>query len=62
MAEFVYNNDKNTDTGYTSFKLNYNYHSCIFYKENIDSSSKSKSFNELTIKFRGFMANRYNNL
>ena len=26
MAEFAYNNAKNASTGYTPFKLNYNYH------------------------------------
>ncbi len=27
IAEFAYNNTKNTSTGHTLFKLNYSYHS-----------------------------------
>ena len=34
MAEFAYNNTKNTKTGYTPFELNFGYYFCIFFEEN----------------------------
>ncbi len=39
MAEFAYNDAKNTRTGYTSFKLNYCFHPRASYKEDIDPHS-----------------------
>ena len=33
MAKFIYNNAKNTSTGYTFFKLNYGYQPCIFFEK-----------------------------
>ena len=33
MAEFAYNNVKNLSTGYRFFKLNYDYHFCIFFEK-----------------------------
>ena len=48
MAEFAYNNAKNTSTGYTSFEFNCKYHPRVFYKENVDPRSRSKVANELT--------------
>ena len=50
MAEFVYNNTKNTSTGHTPFELNCVYHSRLFYKEDIDPSSKFKSINKWLTK------------
>ena len=41
MAEFAYNNAKNTSTGHTFFELNYGYHLRIFFKENNNSCFKS---------------------
>ena len=55
MAEFTYNNAKHVNTGYTLFELNYRYHQCIFYKENIDLRSGSKAANELTKKLRNLI-------
>ena len=43
MAEFAYNNVKNTSTGYTPFELNCGLHPIISYKEDIDPRSRSKT-------------------
>ena len=56
MAEFAYNNAKNASTGYTPFELNCGYHPRVFYKENIDSRSKSKSADDLANDLRELMA------
>ena len=52
MAEFAYNNAKNTSTGHTLFELNCDYHLRISYKEDIDSRSQSKSADELLAELR----------
>lgn len=46
-AKFAYNNMKNLSIGQILFKLNYNYHFQILYKNNIDLWFKSKSTNNL---------------
>lgn len=50
MAKFVYNNIKNASTSYIYFELNCGYHFYVFYEENNDLYSKTKSANELLIK------------
>ena len=47
---------ENANTSYTPFKLNYGYHSCISYKQNIDHYSKSKSANDLANKLKELIA------
>ena len=47
MTEFAYNNAKNVITGHTPFELNCGYHPRVFYKEDLDSCSKSKTTEEL---------------
>ena len=47
IAEFTYNNVKNTSMTYTLFELNFEYYSCIFYKKNVDYCSMSKAVDEL---------------
>lgn len=47
MAEFVYNNAINANTGHTAFELNSGYHPCIFLHNEIRSYSRSCSVNEL---------------
>ena len=42
IAEFVYNNAKNTSTGHTPFELNCSYHPRMSYKEEVNPRSKSK--------------------
>ncbi len=55
MAEFAYNNAKNASTGYISFKLKCGYHLRVFFKENIDPYSRSRSANELVKELRELM-------
>ena len=62
MAEFAYNNIKNSSTGYMPFELNYGYHLQISYKEKYDPYSKSKSANKLLVKLRELMIICYENL
>ena len=50
MAKFIYNNAKNSGIGHKFFKLNYHYHCCVLYKEDINSCFKFKSVNKLLIK------------
>ena len=52
MAKFAYNNAKNASTGHTPFELNCSYHLRIFFKDDIDSRSKSCSANKLAKELR----------
>ena len=52
MAEFAYNNVKNTSIGHTSFKLNCGYHPCIFFEEDTNPRSRSKTAKKLSSKLR----------
>ena len=56
MAEFAYNNAKNTNTGHTLFELNYGYHPWVSYKKDLDSYLKSKTAEELSSKLWNLMA------
>ena len=56
MAEFAYNNIKNTSIGYMLFKLNYGYHPWVFYEEDLDPRSQSKTAEELSSKLQNLMA------
>ena len=55
IAEFAYNNAKNTSSGHTPFKLNCGYHSQMSYKKDVEPRSKSKSANELSAELRKLM-------
>ncbi len=55
MAEFAYNNAKNTSTRHTLVELNCGYYSCIFNKEDINPCSYSKSAEELVNKLKDLM-------
>ena len=55
MPEFAYNNAKNASTGYTPFKLNCGYHPWVFYKEDLDPRSKSRTAEELSSELRELM-------
>ena len=55
MAEFAYNNAKYTNTGHTPFKLNFGYHSCVFFKEDINFRFQSKTANKLLAELRELM-------
>ncbi len=47
MAEFTYNNTKNTSIGYTSFEFNCGYHSKVSFEEDVNPCLKSRSANKL---------------
>ena len=55
MAKFAYNNAKNASTGYTPFKLNSGYHPRVFYKEDLDPRSKSRTAEELSSELQELM-------
>ena len=56
MAEFAYNNAKNTSTGHTAFELNCQYHPRVFYEKEPDPRSNSKTAEELSSELRNLMA------
>ena len=55
MPESAYNNAKNANIGFTSFELNCRYHLRVFYKEDLDPRSKSRTAEELSSKLRELM-------
>ena len=55
MAEFAYNNAKNASTGHTPFELNYGFHLWVFFKDDVDLHSRSRSANKLANKLRKLM-------
>ena len=52
MAEFIYNNAKNTSTSHILFKPNYGYHLKILSQDNTNSHSRSRSADKLAKKLR----------
>ena len=52
MAEFAYNNAKNTSTNYISFELNCGYHLQVFYKKDVNLCFQSKLVDKLATKLR----------
>ena len=54
-AEFAYNNVKHASMGYTSFELNFGYHSRVSYEEHVDARSRSKVADELLEELRNLM-------
>ena len=62
MAEFAYNNAKNTSTSYMLFELNCGYHPWVFYEKNLDSRSQSKIAKELSSELQNLMAACQQNL
>ena len=55
MAEFAYNNAKNTSTGYTLFKLNYGYQPCISFEKDTNPHSQSKTSDKLSTELSELM-------
>ena len=55
MVKFAYNNAKNASTNHTPFELNYGYYLRVFFEEDIDPHSKSRSANKLAEKLRELM-------
>ena len=56
MAEFAYNNAKNTSTGYISFELNCGFHPRVSYDENIDLRFRLKTADQLAIELEALMS------
>ena len=56
MAKFAYNNAKNLSNGHTAFELNCAYYPCIFFEENTNPCSQSKSADELSAKLQDLMS------
>ena len=52
MAEFAYNNTKNTSTGYTFFELNCGFYPRVFYKEDINPRCRSKTAGQLATELQ----------
>ena len=50
MVEFAYNNAKNANSGYTSFELNCGYYPYVFFEEDINPRSQSKTADKLSTK------------
>ena len=55
IAEFAYNNAKNTSTGHTPFKLNCSYHPHVSFKENTNPYSWLKTAVELLSELQELM-------
>ena len=55
IAKFAYNNVKNASTGYTPFELNCGYHLWVFYQEDLDPRSKSRTAEKLFSKLQKLM-------
>ena len=62
MAEFAYNNAKNSSTGHTLFELNCGYHSYISFEEDTNSRFQSKSADELLAELRDLITDCQENL
>ena len=55
MAEFAYNNAKNASTNHTSFKLNCDFYPRVFFKDDVNSRSRSRFADELAKELRKLM-------
>ena len=55
MAEFAYNNAKNSSTNHMPFELNCGFHLCVSFEKNTDPPSQSKSANELSVELQDLM-------
>ena len=55
IAEYTYDNAKNVSTGHMPFKLNCGYYLCVFFEENTNPHSRSKSIDELLAELQNLM-------
>ena len=55
MAEFTYNNTKNSSTGFISFELNYGYHPRISFDKDTNFRSQSRSADKVSAKLQDLM-------
>ena len=56
MAEFAYNNAKNTSTGYIPFELNCGFHPRVSYKEDVNPHFKSKTAEQFATELLTLMS------
>ncbi len=62
MAEFAYNNTKNTSTNHTLFELDCGYHPRVFFKKDVNPRSRSHSTNELAEELKELIEVCWQNL
>ena len=62
MAEFTYNNTKNTSTSHILFKLNYNYYLQVLLKKDVDLHSRYCFANKLAKELKKLIKICYQNL
>ena len=55
MAKFAYNNAKNSSTGHKAFELHCSYYARVFFEENTNSRSQSKSADELLVALQDLL-------
>ena len=55
IAEFAYNNAKNTSINHTLFELNSRYHPWVSYKEDLNPFSNIKTAEKLSSKLQNLM-------
>ena len=56
IAEFAYNNAKNTSTGYTLVELNFGFHPRVSYEEDVDPRSRSITADQLATELQILMS------
>ena len=62
MAKFACNNPKNASIGHMLFEFKWGYYLQVFYEEDVDSRSKSKSADQLSAKLQELIIVCYKNL
>ncbi len=62
IANYAYNNTKNTSISHTPFKLNCNYHTKILFEDKANPHLRSCSTNKLAKKLRELIEIYYQNL
>ncbi len=55
IAKFAYNNAKNASTKHIPFEFNYDYHSYVSYKRDVNPRSQSKSADKLATELKELM-------
>ena len=55
MTEFAYNNAKNVSIGHTPFDLNRGFNPQVFFKNDVDPCSRSRSANKLVKELKELM-------
>ena len=55
IAEFAYNNAKNASTSHTPFELNCGFYLRVFFEDNVNPCSRSRSADKLVKELRELM-------